>query len=108
MSILSISDTQVAETTWTWNFVCDDEDTGEAIDFTGASITINIRDFEGCLRVSCTVGSGITIVDVGVIQLKVSADQSNLCAGTYLMNGKYTLNGETLPLFSGTVSVERP
>lgn len=108
--MLNLTDNQVAQTDWFWNFVFTDEDTGEAIDFTDAAITINVRDYEGCLKVSCSVGSGITVLDVdtGTIELHITSSQTNLCAGTYLINGTYTLNGVTLPLFGGTIAVERP
>lgn len=107
MSFLSISDSQFAQTDWIWDFIFTDDTTGDAIDFTDASITVNIRDYEGCLKVSCSVGSGITLLDTGTIELHVTANQTNFCAGTYLISGTYTLNGVTLPLFSGTISVER-
>lgn len=106
--MLNLTDNQVAQTDWFWDFIFTDEDTGEAIDFTGAAISIKVRDFDGCLKVACSVGDGITILNTGTIELHITADQTNFCAGTYLINGTFTLNGVTLPLFSGTIAVERP
>ena len=105
---LILSDTQVAKTDWVWDFIFTDEDTGDAIDFTGATIEIDIQDLDGCIRISSTTDNGnITLPAIGTIELAIPAAQTDLCAGSYKIGGFYILNGSTLPLLIGTLSVER-
>jgi hypothetical protein len=90
------------------DFSATDADTGDAIDFTGASVSIDISDLESprCLRYSATIGDGITQPDANTIELTIpAATMANFCAGTYGIGGVFTLNGSTISLFSGELVV---
>ena len=105
---LTLTDNQVAKTDWIWQFQFTDEETGDPIDFTGAYIEINVKDFDGCTRIPSSTSNGnIAIIDVGIFQLSIPSSQTDLCAGTYKVGGFYRLNGGTLPLIDGSISVER-
>ena len=105
---LTLNDNQVAKTDWIWQFQWSDEETGDPIDFSGAYIEINVKDFDGCLRIQSSTDNGnISIIDIGVVQLAIPNSQTDLCSGTYKIGGFYTLSGLTLPLIDGTIAVER-
>lgn len=95
------------KTDWIIYFQATAEDTGNAIDFTGASIVFNIRDQSGCQLLTATTGNGkITLPVVGTIQIQfTSSDMQMLCAGSYPVGCVYLLNSETTQLFIGSVSV---
>jgi hypothetical protein len=92
---------------WKTLFEFTDADTDELIDFTGATIEIEIRDYSGCLMVEATTDNGlISIQDTGVIELNVPASSMEcLCPGTYQIGGVYSLNDETISLFTGSLAV---
>lgn len=92
---------------WKTLFEFTDGETGDLIDFTGANIEIEVKDFDGCLRVDATTGNGkIAITGLGQFELTVPASEmQNLCAGTYKAGGVYSLNGETISLFTGSLTV---
>lgn len=92
---------------WKTLFEFEDGETGDLIDFTGANIQIEVKDFDGCLRIEATTGNGkIAITGTGQFELTVPASEmQNLCAGTYKVGGVYSLNGETISLFTGSFSV---
>ena len=81
---------------------------GQLIDFTGAFIAIAVEDQDGCQRILATTTNGkIVIVSVGIIELTVDDSEMNLCAGSYPIGGYYQLNGETIDLFEGSLSIRR-
>ena len=91
---------------WTFDITATDFDTGLAIDFTGAAVTLTISDENDCQRLTATIGSGITqpagtTLDV----LFTAAQMQTLFPGAYKVGAVYQLNGSINQLFHGTVSV---
>lgn len=83
-----------------------DADTGVAIDFTGATVALAVKDEGGCQVLSASIGSGITQpVGTTLSVLFTDEQMKNLCAGSYKIGMVYELNGETNQIFSGTVSI---
>jgi hypothetical protein len=86
----------------------DGGDTFDLIDFTGAFIAIAVEDEDGCQKILATTDNGkISIISTGVIELDVPESDMALCAGSYPMGGYYQLNGETIDLFEGSLSLRR-
>lgn len=103
---ITFSSAETSNRDWNYQFEVDDEDTGEPIDLTGATIAISITDSEGCQKISATTDNGkISIVSTGVFTLSIPYSETNLCAGTYNIGGYYQLNGETLDLLDGSIAV---
>jgi hypothetical protein len=92
---------------WRTQFQFNDAETGDLIDFTGATIEIEVRDFDGCQKIEATTGNGlITIQSTGIFELDVPAStMANLCPGTYQIGGVYSLNDETISLFTGSLAI---
>jgi len=92
---------------WKTQFQFTDSETGDLIDFTGATIEIEVKDLDGCKRIEATTGnSKISIISTGIFELNVPASEmACLSPGSYLMGGVYNLNDETISLFTGTLSV---
>lgn len=92
---------------WKTKFQFTDGDTGNLIDFTGATIEIDVQDSDGCPRIQASTGNGlITIQGVGIFELDVPAStMETLCPGTYQIGGVYSLNGETISLFTGALAI---
>jgi len=106
MSItLSSSATNNAD--WKTQFQFNDAETGDLIDFTGAAIEIDVKDFDGCRRIQASTDNGlITIQSAGIFELDVpAATMACLCPGTYQIGGVYLLNDETISLFTGSLAV---
>jgi len=102
--ILNTATTNSAD--WKTQFQFNDADTGDLIDFTGATIEIDVKDFDGCLKISASTGNGITIQSTGIFELDVPAStMASLCPGTYKVGGVYSLNGETISLFTGSLAI---
>jgi hypothetical protein len=81
---------------------------GQLLDFTGAYIAIAVEDDNGCQRIFAdTINGKVTILSLGTIELDILASDMNLCAGAYPMGGFYQLNGETIDLFEGTLSIRK-
>ncbi|MCS3692005.1 hypothetical protein [Bradyrhizobium elkanii] len=81
---------------------------GQLLDFTGAFIAIAVVDQECCQRILATTDNGlISIISTGVIELDVPYSQMNLCAGSYRMGGYYQLNGDTVDLFEGDLTIQQ-
>lgn len=105
---VTFSAVETSNRDWTWQFSCTDEETGDAIDFTGATIVIGINDASDIEVISASTDDGkITLVDSGVIQLAIPYSETNLEAGSYTIGGYYQLNDETLDLLSGTITVRK-
>lgn len=91
---------------WKTQFEFTDADTGTAIDFTGADIEVEVRDQNRCKIIEATTANGkITINADGFLLLVPASEMKCLCAGQYAIGGVYELNGETISLFTGTISV---
>jgi hypothetical protein len=90
---------------WVFQFEVKDAETGELIDFTGATIAISIYDDNQCPKISATSEDMIAIVSPGILTLTIPYAQTNLCAGTYNVGGYYQLNGETIDLLDGEIAV---
>lgn len=92
---------------WKTQFQFNDADSGDLIDFTGADIQIEVKDFDGCQLIEATVANGLIVIDsTGIFTLTVPAStMQNLCPGSYKVGGVYELNDETISLFTGTLSV---
>ena len=53
---------------WKTQFQFTDGETGDLIDFTGASIEIDVKDFDGCRKICASTGNGkISIISTGVL-----------------------------------------
>lgn len=92
---------------WRTQFQFNDGETGDLIDFTGATIEIDVKDFDGCRRVAASTSNGlIAIISTGIFELDVPAStMACLCPGSYAVGGVYLLNGETISLFTGSLSI---
>lgn len=91
---------------WIFQITATDADTGDDIDFTGASVLFVVKDENGCQKLSASIGSGITQPTGLVLQVQFTPSQmETLCPGSYKVGCVYKLNGETDQLLSGTVSV---
>lgn len=92
---------------WKTQFQFTDGDTGDLIDFTGASIEIDVKDADGCLRIQASTTNGkITIQSTGIFELDVDdSEMANLCPGSYLIGGVYSLGSDTISLFTGSLSI---
>ena len=91
---------------WTFDITATDVDTGLAIDFTGALVTLTVKDENDCQRLTASIGSGITQPVATTLEVLFTDEQMKaLCAGSYKIGAVYQLNGETNQLFHGTVSV---
>lgn len=92
---------------WKTQFQFTDDDTGDLIDFTGATIEIDVKDYDGCRRIQASTGNGfITIQSIGIFELDVPAStMETLCPGTYQIGGVYSLNGEINSLFTGSLAI---
>lgn len=91
---------------WTFDITATDADTGLAIDFTGAAVSLVVKDENNCQKLSASIGSGITQPDANTIEVLFTDEQMKaLCAGSYKIGCVYSLNGSTVQLLTGTVSV---
>lgn len=91
---------------WKTQFEFRDLETGDLIDFTGAVIEIEVKDQDRCKRIEATTSNSKITINSSGFELSVPASEmQSLCAGSYLIGGVYQLNGETISLFTGTLSV---
>jgi hypothetical protein len=105
---ITLNSAQPNNADWKTQFQFTDGETGDLIDFTGADIEIVVRDCEGWHhRITASTDNGmIAIVGLGTFELDVPASSMEcLRAGSYQMGGVYTLNGETISLFTGSLSI---
>lgn len=104
---ISLKATAYNNADWNMQLQVTDADTGALMDFTGASIEIAVKDQNNCEKLTATVDNGkITLPSTGVIEwLFPVTDMQGLCAGQYKMGGVYKLNGKTIALFTGELSV---
>jgi hypothetical protein len=92
---------------WKTQFQFTDGDTGDLIDFTGAYIAITLEDAARCPTTWSTTSGEVVIVGPGIIELTVDDSAMNFCPGTYQIGGFYQLNGETIDLFEGELTLRR-
>lgn len=79
---------------------------GQAIDFTGATVKLEVKDENNCSKLIATIGSGITQPDGFTLSVLFSAAQmEQLCAGSYKVGAVYSINGSINAIFTGQVSV---
>jgi hypothetical protein len=91
---------------WTFDISATDADTGDAIDFTGASVSFVVKDENNCQKLTASIDSGITQPDANTLEVAFTASQMEaLCAGSYKIGCVYSLNGSINQLLSGTVSI---
>lgn len=91
---------------WKTQFEFRDVESDDLIDFTGATIEVEVKDFDRCKRIEATTENGkITVNSAGFELLVPASEMQKLCPGTYLIGGAYRLNGETISLFTGTLAV---
>ena len=91
---------------WAFDISATDADTGTDINFTGALVTLVVKDENDCQRLTASIGSGITQPTALVLEVKFTASQmQTLIPGAYKIGAVYSLNGDINQLFSGTVSV---
>lgn len=91
---------------WAFDVTVTDADTGEAIDFTGASVSFVVKDKSGCTKLSATISDGITQpVGATLSVLFTAEDMHCICAGSYNIGMIYELNDETNQILTGTVTI---
>jgi hypothetical protein len=113
---ITLNSTTTNNEDWRTVFQFNDVETGDLIDFTGASIEIEIREPDSNYSSYSNYGSWIqastdngliTIISLGIFELVVPVTQmQNLCHGSYPIGGVYNLNGETISLFTGSLSIQ--
>jgi hypothetical protein len=104
---ITLSSSATNNADWKTQFQFTDADSGELIDFTGAMIEIEVKDFDGSQKIEATTDNGkIVIQSTGIFELDIPASEmANLRPGSYKIGGRYVLSGETVSLFTGTISV---
>jgi len=91
---------------WIFDITATADDTGLAIDFTGALVTLTVKDENDCQKLTATIGSGITQPLGTTLEVTFTAAQmETLCPGAYKIGAVYSLLGKINQLFHGTVSV---
>lgn len=91
---------------WKTQFEFTDVETGDPIDFTGATIEIEVKDQNRCKWIEATTANGKITINSGGFELLVpESDMKSLCPGSYLIGGVYSLNSETISLFTGTLAI---
>lgn len=84
-----------------------DIDTGDDIDFTGASVSVVIRDENGCTKLTASTANGkVTMPSPIVVEAHFTpADMACLCPATYDIGAVYNLNGQTVQLMISSVAI---
>jgi hypothetical protein len=104
---ITLSSTATNNADWKTQFQFNDADTGDLIDFTGATIEVDVKDMDGCRRIQASTGNGlVTIQSSGMFEVDIPAiSMESLCPGTYQIGGVYSLNGEIISLFTGSLAI---
>lgn len=77
--------------TFDQSFQLNDNDTGDLVDLTDVSITFEIKDKEGCVKLTASTDDAITIVSTGIFEVIFTDTQmKTLCAGEYDIRCRYT------------------
>lgn len=86
-----------------------DEADGTTTDLTAVSpldIVVTIKDLHGCPLVTASIDNGkVTVPGPGFQWQFEDTDLSNLCAGTYGLGAKVTIDGFVTDLILGTIGV---
>lgn len=91
---------------WIVQISATDADTGDDIDFTGASVSFVVKDENDCQKLEALIGTGITQPSTTVLEVHFTPDQmGTLCPASYKIGCVYELNGEINQLLVGTISV---
>jgi hypothetical protein len=92
---------------WTIQFYAEDDDTGNAIDFTGATINFALRDSNRSALLSASTADGnITTPTTGLVEIAFTeTEMSGIDPGTYSIGCNYTLNSVTAQLFVGYAAI---
>lgn len=84
------------------DFSATDAETGDDIDFTGATVSIKIGQEHCAPMITATIGSGITQPSGLILELTITAAQMAVFRpGSYRIGGVYSLNGSTIQIFVG-------
>jgi len=104
---ITLNATSTNNADWNVTFIFEDADTSTPIDFTGAYVKVSIKDYDNRHCLDATTDNGMIVVSgPGTLGLSVPAAQiKSLCPGTYAIGGLYQLNGATVSLFTGELSV---
>jgi hypothetical protein len=104
--VLNASRTNTAR--WQTQMQFSDAETGELIDFTGASILIVVKDEAGNTKIEASTDNGkVSIVSTGVIEFDASlSDMGGLTPGSYPIGGVFWFGSDDPDqLFVGTLTV---
>lgn len=87
-----------------------DEDDGTTVDLTAVSpldIEVTIKDMDGCWTIAtASIDNGkVTVPGPGFQWQFEDTDLSSLCAGTYRLGAKVTIDGFITDLIDGTIAV---
>lgn len=82
-----------------------DIETGDDIDFTGVSVQFGLKDADGCMRYTGSIGDGsIALVDQFTIEITLPASKmKTLCPATYQMGIVGTFSGVAVQI--GVISL---
>lgn len=105
--LITINDTATNNADWKTVFEFSYDDTEDAIDFTGSLVKIYVKDQRGAVMIDATTDNGLlSIVDIGRIEMSIPATtMQSLCPGTYSIGAVCKVDGVTISLFTGSVSV---
>lgn len=86
-----------------------DEDDGTAVDLTTVNpldIEVLIKDMDGCTRATATIDNAkVTVPGPGFQWRFEDTDLRCLCAGTYRLGAKVTIDGFITDVIDGTIVV---
>lgn len=104
---INIKATATNNADWNMQIQATDAETGDLMDFTGASVEVEVKDSSNCRKLEASVSNGkITLPSPGIIEwLFPVTDMQCLCPGSYKIGGVYQLNGGTVSLFTGELAI---
>ena len=105
--MISFSLTASNKEDWMIQFSATDEDTGNPIDFTGATISFALREQDNWTRITASTTDGtITQPVAGTVEIAIpESAMQQLCPGSYQFGCIYELNSVTAQLFTGVVAI---
>lgn len=105
--VLSLNAVRTNTARWKTQLQFTDYDTGDLIDFTGATILIVVRDECGRVRIEASTNNGkVSVVSTGLIELDFTASDMSLTPGTYQIGGVFAFGSDDPDqLFVGTLTV---
>jgi hypothetical protein len=96
----------------TWisdTYELEDEDDGSTIDLSDPALTVSIsvyiKDHDGCHRLTGTLADKVVIDGPGFHWQFEDTDMNQFCAGTYACGVKVTINGFITDLIIGNVAI---